>query len=325
MINQRTDTSSYPTQTDYDRAVAENTTLRERLIEIGEPVPEQLPSQNSDGAGDVERHIYNRIVEQNNFMRELLGDPAQPTEPERITQPHSDLDEAPISDFEYRFDAEYGGIVITRYIGTSIRVRIPAIIEDMPVVAISGFEESGIMEVYIPNGVTSIQQRAFYWCRGLVDITIPDSVYSIGRDAFAGSAWFEAQPDGVVYAGRVAIAYKGDMNGVSIILEDGTTGIGDGAFGAENIAVPQGETFGLASIILPNSVRHIGLQAFQSNIYLSSIQIPDSVVSIGRDAFSSMSEGFTATYKGITYNTVGGGNGGRWHMSPELYDTINRS
>ncbi len=38
--------------------------------------------------------------------------------------------------------------------------------------------------VVIPDGVTSIDERAFYGCKSLKSITIPDSVTSIGDAAF---------------------------------------------------------------------------------------------------------------------------------------------
>ncbi|MCL1807362.1 MAG: leucine-rich repeat domain-containing protein [Oscillospiraceae bacterium] len=94
--------------------------------------------------------------------------------------------ENPASDFEYKYDAAAGGVVITKYIGTAIKVRIPEKIEGEPVVEIGkeAFNRSGIMEVYIPNSVTSIGDVAFYECTGLTGIMIPDSVTSIGRWAF---------------------------------------------------------------------------------------------------------------------------------------------
>ena len=41
------------------------------------------------------------------------------------------------------------------------------------------------MSVTIPNSVTSIGYEAFYGCTGLTSITIPNSVTSIGYEAFS--------------------------------------------------------------------------------------------------------------------------------------------
>ena len=44
----------------------------------------------------------------------------------------------------------------------------------------------GCQTTIIPNSVTSIGERAFYYCDGLTSITIPNSVTSIGSSAFYG-------------------------------------------------------------------------------------------------------------------------------------------
>ncbi len=41
-------------------------------------------------------------------------------------------------------------------------------------------------DVTIPSGVTSIGERAFWYCSGLTSAEIPKSVTSIGRRAFEG-------------------------------------------------------------------------------------------------------------------------------------------
>ena len=41
-------------------------------------------------------------------------------------------------------------------------------------------------DVVIPEGVTSIGNSAFSWCRRLTSVTIPDSVTSIDNCAFEG-------------------------------------------------------------------------------------------------------------------------------------------
>jgi hypothetical protein len=43
---------------------------------------------------------------------------------------------------------------------------------------------AGCKNTIIPNSVTSIGEDAFYGCSGLTSITIPNSVTSIGNEAF---------------------------------------------------------------------------------------------------------------------------------------------
>ena len=76
----------------------------------------------------------------------------------------------------------------------------------------------------------------------------------IGSEAFDGTAWFNNQSDGLVYAGKVAYRYKGTMAaGTHITIEEGTLGIADVAFF---------DCSGLTSVTIPNSVTNIGDGAF---------------------------------------------------------------
>ena len=136
---------------------------------------------------------------------------------------------------------------------------------------------TGLTSVTIGNSVTSIGQSAFWSCTGLTSVTIPDSVTSIGSSAFYNTAWYNNQSAGLVYAGQVAYKYKGTMSSnTSIVLKEGTLGIGGGAFR---------DCTGLTSITIPDSVTSIGGSAFSDCTGLTSITIPDSVTSIGGGAF----------------------------------------
>ena len=136
---------------------------------------------------------------------------------------------------------------------------------------------TGLTSVTIPDSVTSIGYSAFYKCTELKSVTIGNSVTSIGWGAFYNTAWYNDQPDGLVYAGKVAYEYKGTIpSNTSIVLKEGTLGIAGYAF--------DGCT-GLTSVTIPDSVTSIVYGAFRGCTGLTSITIPDSVTSIGDDAF----------------------------------------
>ena len=115
----------------------------------------------------------------------------------------------------------------------------------------------------IGNGVTSIGVAAFDGCSSLTSLTIPSSVTSIGNNAFGGTAWLNNQPDGLVYAGKVAYCYKGTMpDGTHIAIKEGTTEIAAYAFA---------RCSGLTSVNIPISVTSIDRSAFAACSGLTSV------------------------------------------------------
>lgn len=157
--------------------------------------------------------------------------------------------------------------------------------------------------VIIPDGVTSIGDRAFELCRNLSSVTIPQSVISIGRGAFnccknltsieimegltsVGSGAFEdctnlkeAQlPQGVITLG--SDVFKGCDNLTSIVIPEGVTSIQFGTFrGCTN----------LKEVQLPRSLTEIGRMAFSGCDSLTHVVIPNGVTSVGSHAFSECS------------------------------------
>lgn len=153
---------------------------------------------------------------------------------------------------------------------TTGEVTIPNEANGYKVVAIGGraFYECGdLTSVHIPNSVTSIEYRAFDKCFNLANITIPNSVISIkgGPDgAFHTTAWYNNQPDGVVYAGKVAYAYKGAMP-TELMLDEGTLGIAFRAFDG---------TPNFKKLTIPSSVVHVEGPTFNCDIVVCNASTP---------------------------------------------------
>ena len=138
---------------------------------------------------------------------------------------------------------------------------------------------SNLISVTIPEGVTRIGDWAFYGSRNLISIIIPNSVTSVGIEVFSGTPWYNNQPDGLIYIGKVAYRYKGEAPpNNTIIIKNGTLVINSSCFS---------DCYGLTSVTIPNSVTTIGNYAFYERTGLTSINIPNSVTSIGGGAFSN--------------------------------------
>lgn len=135
-----------------------------------------------------------------------------------------------------------------------------------------------IKNVKISEGVTNISDYAFHGCYELSNIEIPNTVRIIGEEAFGGTAWYNNQPKGDIYIGKVYYKYKGEMpEGTKIIIKGGTTGISGKAFY---------DCYGLTKVTIPNTVTIIGNEAFYSCDNLNTITIPEGIVSIGKSAFA---------------------------------------
>ena len=163
---------------------------------------------------------------------------------------------------------------------------------------------SGLISVNIPDSVTSIGGGAFRGCSCLNTINMGTNVERIYRDAFIGTPWYDNLPDGMVYVGKVAYKYKGEMpEGTHYSVKEGISSISEDAFwgcsGLTSITIPESVTRieeytfyecpNLVSVNLPENMTSIEGYAFFHCSTLSFINIPKGVTRIGSHAFSKCS------------------------------------
>lgn len=144
-------------------------------------------------------------------------------------------------------------VTITDYTGTATELKIPSEIEGCPVTQIGDYVFNyftSILNVTIPEGVTSIGKSAFANCYYLTSITIPDTVKTIGTGAFSACESLSnvILPDDLIVIGE--IAFRECKSLTSITIPDGVTKIGAGAFALT----------ALKSITIPASVTDIGFK-----------------------------------------------------------------
>ena len=174
-------------------------------------------------------------------------------------------------------DGTYAEVV--GYESTAAKVKIADEYDGLPVKNIYDNAFKGnqtITSVIIPDSVTSIGYEAFYECRSLTSVVIGDGVTSIGEYAFfdCDSLTSVVIPDSVTTIGDSAFEYCGSLT--SVVIGDSVTSIADKAFD---------KCSSLASVVIGDSVTSIGDSAFSYCISLASVVIPDSVTRIAGGAF----------------------------------------
>ena len=185
------------------------------------------------------------------------------------------------------------------------------------------FSNAPLDTVVLPNGVDTIEQRAFYGC-SLRHIELPQSLKYIGPSAFDGAASLTSLtvpenvsnipstmcygcsslrsvtlPEGIKAIENFAFSNCNSL--LNINIPQSMQSIGSAAFdncrSLTSVTIPEGITgisdfafrqcSSLKEVYFPKSLTSIGEGAFQ-DCAIDSLDFPASLVSIGEDAFSRL-------------------------------------
>jgi hypothetical protein len=152
--------------------------------------------------------------------------------------------------------------------------------------SIFGANEANNNAAYVPaslktviiTGGTIIADNAFDGCGNIENITIANSVETVGIDAFKDTGIWTKAAAGIVYADKWAIGSKGTAPVGVLSLNANTAGVGAKAFFGYA---------GLTGVSLPVGVISVGVSAFENCSALASVNFAanDVLKNIGASAF----------------------------------------
>ena len=150
-----------------------------------------------------------------------------------------------------------------------------------------------LTSVVIPSSVRRIERSAFAGCSSLASLNLPAGLAFAGLGAFNDTPWYaslyDEAPDGPFYIGSLLLGYKGDKPTGELVIRDGTTCIGNGAF--HNCK-------DLTSVTIPQSVVIVDNNAFQNCSHLTAVHIADLAAWCG---IEFMDEGLSRSSNPLFY------------------------
>lgn len=151
---------------------------------------------------------------------------------------------------QFNYATDEGTITITKYTGPGGAVTIPDTIDGLPVQRIglqAFFGCKSLTSVTIPDSVTTIDGSAFGGCESLTAVTIPNSVASIGNSAFqvCSSLTSLTIPNSVISIGESAFLGCTGLSTYTVSLSNPTSGADLGALTLATVRITDNDA-GLA-------------------------------------------------------------------------------
>ena len=180
--------------------------------------------------------------------------------------------------------------------------------------------KSNLMEVYLPDHLTSIPQYAFRFCSALSLVSAP-GVTSIGSNAFYNCSKlsdFDISKVGVINQNAFYDCSQFNPTDLSSVYSIGSSAFYNTAI--REAVIPDGVSTinsavfsnctRLSKVTLPNTITSIGNNAFNQCTALATINLPEGITSIGYDAFNNCTRipeiTLPSTLQSISYDIFDG-------------------
>ena len=181
------------------------------------------------------------------------------------------------------YTQEGNAYIVSGYEGSSKNITVPSEHNNLDVIAIGerALRDKDIIETLtLGDGIKEIRYCGVTSCRYLTSISLPESLETIGNNAFEGCWKLKSAtiPNSVTTLGN--LAFYSDPELASVSIGTGIKTIGDYAFM---------HCTKLTSVELPDGLEVIGDTAFNYCAF-ESIEIPNTVKTIKSNAFANCSK-----------------------------------
>lgn len=188
-----------------------------------------------------------------------------------------------------------GEATVTGFMGAPVYLEIPDTIEGSPVTEIRDnafFRCKSLRQISLPEGITEIGHHTFYECSSLESIVLPATLTEIGMGAFSGCTSLSAVSLPESLKLLPDSCFRSCTSLTEAVIPDSIEEIEKYCF--------YGCT-ALSYISLGSSVNTVGSRAFYMCNALKSLYIPPSAENLGSEfAGYKLSEGSSAVKSGFT-------------------------
>lgn len=193
------------------------------------------------------------------------------------------------SDGNYQYTLSDDKATITRYLGSSMTVNIPSVLDGYEVVAVgrSAFFMQDITTVNVPDTITSIGESAFHDCHSLTEINFGRGLTTIAKNAFYNCFYLTSLSLTASVSEIGADAFKDTERLTAITVDAGNqyyTAVDNVLFTKDMTTLMLYGAKGNTEYVVPDGVTTIARSAFFAS-KVKDITLPTTLTLIDTDAF----------------------------------------